>query len=246
MSKQPKAQEKPQEVLTPLSQIEIWKDDGSRRQEVWVRSHMPIVVDEIFVDGDVYPLKSPVVLQRGQLGRFEVPPKYKKDAACGVYAGFIDLKGSEISRCPVGGGMWGEFEPVPVDLKPGEVKCAVFQPESPNARIAAVRFKRFDVKVTVDLAAEPAPQGTTSGTGVVITDIQIGRESQMYSNGNFPIEMVMRERALTMPTPIPRGTTFAIIIANRGRYPVQLTGNIVFEEAPEVKYVIPQNLAQRN
>ncbi len=97
----------------------------------------------------------------------------------------------------------------------------------------------------VDTTVEPAPQGV-EGTGVVVTDIQIGRDSVLFSRSNIPIEMVRQERAIVIPTLIQRGTTFTIYVANFGRYPVELTGHIVFEEAPEVKYVIPQNLAQRN
>jgi hypothetical protein len=237
---------KKEEVRIPISQTEIWKDDGSRRQEVWVRPGMPVAIDEVFVDGDVITLKTPMILQRGQLGRFEVPPKYKKDSMCGVYAGFIDQKGEEVSRCPIGGQMYGEFEPRAVGIKPQGTAYAVFQPESSNPRIAALRFKRFDIAVMTDLQAEPAPQGITNGTGVVITDIQIGRDSVLYARGNIPFEMVHRDRAIIIPTLIQRGTTFTIYVANFGRYPVELAGHIVFEEAPEVKYVIPQNLAQRN
>lgn len=237
---------KKEEVRVPISQVEIWAEDGSRRQEVWVRSGIPVAVDSVFVDGDIIALKTPMILQRGQLGRFEVPPKYKKTSMCGVFAGFIDQKGEEVSRCPIGGQMWGEFEACSVHIKPQASSYAVFQPESPNPRIAALRFKHFDIKVTVDTSVEPAPQGIEHGTGVVLTDIQIGRDSMLFARSNIPIEMVRRERSLVIPTLIQRGTTFTIYVANFGRYPVELTGHIVFEEAPEVKYVIPQNLAQRN
>ena len=234
------------EVRVPISQTEIWNDDGSRRQEVWVRPLVPVAIDAVFVDDDVFPLKTPRILQRGELGRFHVEPKFKKDSSCGVYAGFIDQKGEEVSRCPIGGQMWGEFEPCAVALKPQGSAYAVFQPESTNPRIAALRFKQFEIKVEVDVSAEPAAQGTETGTGVVITDIQVGRESVLYARSNIPIEMVRRERSIIIPTLIHRGSTFTIYVANFGRYPVELTGHIVFEEAPEVKYVIPQNLAQRN
>lgn len=237
---------KPLEIAVPLSQTEIWKADGTGRQEVWVRPLMPVVVDEVFVDGDMHLLKRPLVLQTGQLGRFEVPPKYKKDSICGVYAAYIGEKGEEVSRCPLGGQMWGEFEPCPVELPPREAKCAVFQPESQNPRVVAVRFKRFDIEATVDLKAEPAADGLSSGTGVVITDIQIGKNSQCFSRNPIPIEMAMREKAFLMPDIITRGTTFTVFIANLGRYPVRLTGSIIFEEALGVKYVVPQNLMTRN
>lgn len=226
----------PKEFLVPVAVKEIV--DASSKRYVVCAPQVTVLIDGVYVDGDEYPLKEPLLVAGGQVGKFEVPSKYTKSSVAGVFAAQLNGHGEPIARAPLGGVIMGDVHPISVKVEGGGVAQPLqFYPQNKLGRAVPVRFKRFELSVV---------EGEEEF--LYVMEVLIGsnvRATFGPSYGPIPFKMAMKDGAFMVPFLIAPGIAFQVFIANRGPDPVEIGGGIVFEDVPEARSSMPNHAIER-